>query len=177
MPGKKPIKTRPLPSVKRSVFWAVGFYAWDVLVSGLPVIGLSISFLACVGYAFFALVRRVRQENDIARRYALRGLVYLAAVAAIVSSHGLNLKMGAGNAERIIAAVEMYHQDYGRFPESLEALVPQYLDRVPHSAIRLSANKFRYWSEADRHQLMWIKVPPYLRAFYDFESNKWTIID
>ena len=177
MPHRKPAKPKPLPSVKRSVFWAIGFFVWDVLVSGLPVIGLVISFLASVAYAFFAFVRRVRQENDLARRYALRGLIYLVTVAAIVGGHGLNLKMGAKNAEGIIAAAERYYQDNGQFPQDLDKLVPDYLDHIPQSAIRLSANEYRYWNEDGRYMLMWIKVPPFLRAIYDFNTREWTVID
>ena len=101
----------------RSVFWGAGLYAWDILISGLPVIGLAVSAIAFVAYALFALYRNAKQERDLARRYAWRGIVYLVTVAAIVSSHGLNLKMGARNAAQIIVAVENYYQDNGRFPE------------------------------------------------------------
>jgi hypothetical protein len=177
MPAAKKVKPKPLPSVKRSLFWAVGLYVWDIFISGLPVIGLVVAAIAFVAYAIFALYRNAKQERDLARRYAWRGMVYLVTVVAIVSSHGLNLKMGARNAEQIIVAVENYYQDKGQFPEDLEMLVPDYLDRIPKSAVRLSANEYRYWAEDGRYALMWIKAPPYLRAFYDFERKEWTIID
>lgn len=38
-------------------------------------------------------------------------------------------------AEKIISAAEKYHHDNNRYPETLEALVPGYLDNVPQSWI------------------------------------------
>jgi len=177
MPDKQVAKSKPSPSVKRSVIWAAGFYIWDVLIFGLPVIGLGLSFLAFVCYGLCAIVRLAKQERERAHRYAWRGLIYLVTVAAILSSHNLNLKMGASNADRIIDAVETFYRDQNRFPEKLEELVPAYLDSVPRAAVRFNANAYRYWQEGDRPQLLWVKVPPYLRAVYDFRSQEWVVFD
>ncbi len=177
MPGKNKAKIKPPLSVKPSIIWAAGFYIWDVLIYGMPVLGLGLSFLALVSYGLFAIVRKARQERELARQYAWRGLVYLATVTAIIGSHNLNLKMGASNAERIIAAVEVFYEDQNRFPDKLEKLVPVYLERVPRAAIRFNANAYRYWKEGDRYQLLWVKVPPYLRAVYDFSTKKWIVFD
>lgn len=177
VPGKQEAKIKPLPSIKRSVIWASGFYIWDVLVYGMPVIGLVFSFLAFVFYGLFAMVRKAKQERELARRYAWRGLIYLITVAAILGSHNLNLKLGAANAERIIAAVEGFYNEENRFPKTLEELVPVYLERVPRAAVRFNANTYRYWNEGDRYQLLWVKVPPYLRAVYDFSTKEWLVFD
>jgi len=177
MPGKQAAKSKPPPSIKRSVIWAAGFYIWDVLIFGLPVIGLGFSFLAFVSHGLFAIVRKAKQEGELARRYAWQGLIYLVCVAAILGSHNLNLKMGASNAERIIVAVETFYRDHNRFPEKLEELKPTYLERIPRAAVRFNANEYRYWSEEDRYQLLWVKVPPYMRAVYDFSTKEWIVID
>jgi len=125
----------------------------------------------------FALVRRIRGDANLARRYAVKGLIYFAASAAIVSGHTLNQKMGAANAERVIVAVASFHQDQNRYPLTLKELVPVYLDEIPRAAVRLSANHFRYHSDGDRTQLVWVVVPPYLRKVYDFEREAWQTID
>ena len=177
MPGKQAAKSKPPPSIKRSVIWAAGFYIWDVLIFGLPVIGLGLSFLAFVSYGLFALVRKAKQEREMARRYAWKGLIFLVTVAAILGSHNLNLKMGASNADRIIDAVETFYMDQNRFPEKLEELVPVYLERIPRAAVRFNANEYRYWDEGGRYQLLWVKVPPYLRAVYDFGTKEWIVFD
>ena len=177
MPDKKTTPAKPLPSVTKSVFWATGLFVWDICVSGLPVIGLGISAIAFVAYALLALYRNAKMERDIARHYAVRGIIYAVTVAAIISSHGFNLKMGAKNAEHIIVAVTRYYQNNEQFPENLDTLVPDYLERIPRSAIRLSNNEYRYWNEDGRYMLMWIKVPPFLRAIYDFNTREWNVID
>lgn len=38
---------------------------------------------------------------------------------------------GAWNCGRIAIAIEMYSQKHGKLPESLDALVPEYLDQIP----------------------------------------------
>lgn len=38
---------------------------------------------------------------------------------------------GIEQGERIIKAIESYHQDYGNYPESLTGLIPEYLNEIP----------------------------------------------
>jgi hypothetical protein len=81
------------------------------------------------------------------------------------------------NARLIIKAVEAYRVGQGKYPERLEDLVPQFLSKVPRSAVRLTSTKYYYLHHKDYHSLMWAEAPPFGRRTYKFETKEWSHID
>lgn len=94
-----------------------------------------------------------RARLTIARLWATRRIVGLSLIAAFV----LWFACGAPNckvaARPLIAALERYHERYGRYPDTLEALVhARLLQAIPHPTWNLGVqhdDEFRYSVEPD----------------------------
>ncbi|MBN2501779.1 MAG: hypothetical protein JXB38_13445 [Anaerolineales bacterium] len=51
------------------------------------------------------------------------------------------IKSGKEQLEMIIQAIEQYYEDTGAYPESLDALIPDYLDEIP---LTITGQQFEY---------------------------------
>lgn len=83
----------------------------------------------------------------------------------------------AYNAARVVAACEEFRAVNGRFPRTLNELVPQYLPSVPRAKYCLHYGEFAYFLNDGHALLVWCVVPPYYRAIYDFETRRWSHLD
>jgi len=123
-----------------------------------------------------SLVKGIRRR-DRGLGIAIRLVLPLAMILAAWGTIRANNALARARAERIVAAVEAYARDNGRYPNELEQLVPRYLERVPLAKYMLVFNGFRYWEIDGQHSLMWVEVPPFGRSTYSFERKKWGYLD
>jgi hypothetical protein len=83
------------------------------------------------------------------------------------------------NAEALIAACRAFEAQQGHLPESLEALVPEFLPSLPPA--RYNGPHFGFQYEVDaaarRHVLSWTDAIPFGRPFYVFEEDRWGYLD
>lgn len=98
--------------------------------------------------------------------------LFVAACAALLAINANNANARARAAE-IVTAVEAYRAVNGRYPASLEALVPAYLDAVPRAKYALTHAAFDYARAGQGATLAWSDVPPLGRAVYDFAQRRW----
>jgi hypothetical protein len=78
----------------------------------------------------------------------------------------------------LAAALDRYKADRGDYPDSLDALVPAYVTRVPRARYTVLWGEFDYWRGHDGEAtLMYVALPPFLRNFYDVGARKWSTID
>lgn len=104
-----------------------------------------------------------------------RILIPLLTLALVSGAAGLQTKVAAIHAERIIAACEEFRVVSGRYPRALGQLVPRYLNSIPRAKYSLMAGDFVYWSLDGKPQLMWMATPvPAGLHVYDFERRKWS---
>lgn len=93
------------------------------------------------------------QPNEYAKSYEphLRALLFMDVSPPPVERILHVVRSGVAYAEiaRTLIALECYRLDHGGFPESLDALVPQYLDAVPADPFAESG-PLRYRREPDR---------------------------
>ena len=85
--------------------------------------------------------------------------------------------MAETNAARIITACEDYHAANGKFPQTLDDLVPQYMHSIPRAKYCMMFGEYRYWNMEGRHTLEWYAIPPYGRKRYNLEDKKWNYLD
>jgi hypothetical protein len=83
------------------------------------------------------------------------------------------------NAESIIAACQSFQAKHGRLPDSLEALVPEFLPSLPPARYDGPHFGFQYTvdSTSQRHVLSWTDLIPFGRPFYVFEEDRWGYLD
>lgn len=96
----------------------------------------------------------------------------------VMANSDFQLKRAEENAQQVVAACEQFDADHGRFPKSLDELVPEYMPSVP--TVKYASGhwgRFIYISGPENALLGWYVVPPYLRKTYDFENRQWRYID
>lgn len=78
-------------------------------------------------------------EDDLSKRYAVAYLIAPAIERAFESRLAMDTLIAG---RRIMVAVELYQRERGRYPASLDALVPEYLEVLPRDPF--SDDAFRY---------------------------------
>jgi len=136
------------------------------LVVGLWLLFVSLprTFLA----RKFQAVRRERLTNLA---------VYFVAVILVFVLNAWNNSMARSRAEVLISAVKSFHARNQRYPNSLEELVPQFIDRVPLAKYTFTFNNFWYRTSAESTVLFYVEVPPFGRPTYSFTRNEWGYLD
>ena len=81
--------------------------------------------------------------------------------------------------EVIIQACKQYQKDKGHYPDKLEDLVPAYLYSVPRAKYCVSFGEFDYFagSRDSSPTLMWTKLPPFGRPYYNFKDGRYGYLD
>jgi hypothetical protein len=172
MGGKKKAVRRM--SITQALIWTLFWVLFDVYLMGIPFLGLVL--LLC--FSVVALVKFFRTfETTTWKRTIAYPLSPILGIAAIVIGTSLNWSMGRNNADKVIHAVETFHARTGEYPQSLNDLVPGYLDKLPRSAIRSFLTDYDYFVNGSSHTLFYVKIPPTGRSMYDFESKSWGFMD
>ncbi|MHB1037554.1 MAG: hypothetical protein ACYC35_22030 [Pirellulales bacterium] len=144
--------------------------AWDVAETG----SFLMSLLFCPIW-FLASVLKNAIQRPGWRLAFLRIAVPVLTLGLVFANDAIQHRVAEANASRIIAACEEFHAANGRFPESLDELVPRYMPSVPRAKYCHLYGEFVYFNGTPR--LMWYVVPPYGRKDYDFETRRWGYLD
>ncbi|MDA8110530.1 MAG: hypothetical protein M0015_18200 [Betaproteobacteria bacterium] len=171
-----PIPGRARP---RDWIWGGALVALDVVVTGLPGIGLFVAMLRALVSGIKAVASRLRRTPGY-RADAARCAIFAAAALLVLVGFWGQLRVGSANAARVIDALERYRAAEGRYPPTLAAMTPAYLARVPRCAYRiLLPCRFHYHAEGQTgmHTLWWIAYPPFGRPVYQVETRTWSYLD
>lgn len=139
-----------------------------------------IAFLFGVFLLFVYLPRTfAAKKYRVCRRdRLLRFAIYLAAVLMVFGLRLFGTNVARERAEQIIAGVQAYKSVNGKYPERLDQLVPKHLAEIPAKARpTLFDTGFRYIVREDRHDLMYVTMPPFGRRIFNFESGLWSDLD
>lgn len=137
---------------------------------------LTLAFVA-VGVPW-ALITYAVGRRTRARQMAT-SLVLIAAGALL----GLLLDrhMGAGlavrNEQLIIPAVDRFRADHGRYPDSLNELVPRYLPSTRPAGTPISLYRILYWRYGDDAFLSVTVVVPFGRRTWSFNAHRAGYLD
>lgn len=140
----------------------------------------SIAVFALLFVFFYQLPKAlgtVRDEGVRKRRLQRAGIFTLMA-ALILGANLLNNLNARSRARRLITRCNQYKEKYGKFPDNLEALVPEFIRGVPRAKFVPGRNgRFKYSAAADSHQLMYTSLPPFSRKYYVLEERAWKNLD
>ena len=158
-----------------ALYLASALFVLDALIMGQGLLAASmllvvITWLVPKATLFFMVGRN---GWPVARLAALLA----AAAVAIMLTINFNNGLAARRAQRLISAIELYRAASGHYPDSLEVLIPRYLETIPPAKYTLAYNRFLYSKHPRRVVLGYVEVPPYGRSFYDFERRRWDFLD
>ena len=144
----------------------------DIVVYG----SFLISILVGPIWLLVAVAKAIFRRGDW-RVSVARVVIPVISLALIFGNASLQSGMARENADKIIDAATRYRAITGTFPQTLELLVPKYLDSVPPAKYALTFGDFMYTEFKGEHTLMWVNVPPFGRPYYKFEQGRWGYLD
>jgi hypothetical protein len=80
-------------------------------------------------------------------------------------------------AERIISSLEEYKSTHGFYPDSLNELAPEYLEKIPSTAFGLLGGKFNYFKKSADHFGIGFDATFFMDYTYSSKSKKWVAHD
>ena len=134
------------------------------------------SIFVCPIWFFVSLIRNgiVGTEWRLARfRIAMPALTLGIALA----NTSIQLKIADINGERVVKACEAFHTDNGRYPKTLNELVPRYLPSVPRAKYCMVGHFIYYNLEEGFPPMLWWNKWGYVNRHYYFETKEWHDLD
>jgi hypothetical protein len=118
------------------------------------------------------------RKNIPVRPERLRNIgIYATAVALVLVVTQANDYIARQRADRLVSAVNAYHEKYEKYPESLDALVPEFIEHVPLAMYTFVFNAFYYDKTQGGAALFYVDMPPFGRPSYSFDEQQWKYMD
>ena len=165
-------KHMPRRGVGRSVGVALALLFWDVVISG----SFLASYLICPIWFLVSILKNLIQRPGW-KIALLRIAIPVVTLGLVLANNAFQYRMAESNAARIITACEKFHTANGKFPQTLDDLVPQYMQSIPRAKNCMFLGEFWYWNPEGEPRLAWYAVPPYGRKIYNFKNRKWNYLD
>jgi hypothetical protein len=159
-------------NVRGGLATVVGVYVFDALIVSQG----AITFIAGWVMALMGII-------DIARGRLRKGVttivVYALLDVAVFGTIRLNNELAGPRAEAVLAALDHYKSDHGRYPDRLDALVPRYLAKVPLAKVAIGFNELHYFLSEDgtEARLWYVVLAPFGRRVYFTETRRWQYMD
>ncbi len=156
-------------------FYETALIAGMILLVGEVVCGQA-TVVIMTGLAVAAILgllvayRLIKGEKGRAGSVAVKALVFVGLFLIALGLDVANKKIAMSRAETIIAACRSYKDKTGAYPETLQALVPEYMTTVPRAKYTVLWNTFHY----HEGRLAWMLVPMTVMPSYDLSAGKWS---
>jgi predicted PurR-regulated permease PerM len=134
----------------------------------LPTLSLM-TFIAMLMALTGLFVRR-----DRLRRKLRAVAVYFVLTVAASGLVAFNMHLAETRLQTLVDAVHAYQDANGAYPDDLDALIPTYVDHIPHATLWLTQNEFHWDKEG---LLTCIPSPPLGWIGYDFKTESWGAMD
>lgn len=163
-------------SLRGTIVGALLLVAFDGVAMGQG--GLALLLATWVVVVRLPLLALAWKRKPLLKYRAKKTAIYLIAVSAVLGWVAFNRDLGSRRAEDVVAAVHAYATTNGRYPASLNELVPGFLPALPLVKWTLGWNRFEYrLTRSGNHWLTWTVVSPYGRRSYIFEEARWIYLD
>ncbi len=114
--------------IRVSIGTAAVLLAWDAAFSG----SFLMSLIFCPIW-FLASVLKNAIQRPGWRLALLRIAIPALTLGLVMANNAVQLRIAEANAPRIVAACQEFHAANGRFPKTLDQLVPRYMPSVPRA--------------------------------------------
>ena len=152
---------------------ALFIFMFDSLMIGAPMIS---AFVLLYLIFYIAPVTLFSIKNRPKLRFmGCKFLIYALLVFSSFWFHLYDISIAKQRSEIVIAAVNQYHLDQGRYPDTLQNLVPAYIPEIPEP--RIAPGVFYYGGAPDNPFLMFVEYPPFGRLSWNFVNKEWVSID
>jgi hypothetical protein len=134
--------------IRVSITAALGLVVWDAVLFG----SFILSIMVCPVWFLYSIVKNA--SNRPGWKLALLRITIPALTLGLVLTNAtVQSRIAEANATKIIGACKEFHTANGRYPRTLDELVPKYMPSVPRAKYCLDIGKFLYFEE--QPMLMW----------------------
>jgi hypothetical protein len=170
---ERPLEAPAKRRLTKTIAWAVAIFALDGLILGQGILSgvvlvYAVLFLVPLGVL-------VRKDKSLGRLRLKKAGIFAMTALAVFGVVFLNNRLAESSASDVIAAVVQYRGKYGRYPDQLQELVPEFMVAVPLAKLTLSNNGFGY-NSGTNPMLWYVELPPQRRIYY-FETGRWNTLD
>jgi hypothetical protein len=161
-------------SVRGSIGAAASVLTFDVVLFG----SILMSSIFCPIWILVSLLKSAIHRPGWGFALA-RILIPVSTLWLVRANDAFQLRVAESNGQRVVAACEEYHAANGRFPRTLDELVPKYINSVPVAKYCLGPGS-RFFYGAPPHgnaMLAWEIVAPHYRRTYNFGTRSWAYLD
>jgi hypothetical protein len=160
----------PNRSHRRTICIAVGLVIFD----GLFFCSGGILCLVSVGLMFylpFLFIRFFKKKDRVELMFHLKNVaIYIAAMGVVLGIVEMNNDRIRSRTKNLILAVNSFHKKCGRYPDNLNRLVPDFIEKVP--------SEVSYSNYTDEAFIVdWSRPPFYGAKRYRFSTGKWDRFD
>ncbi len=114
--------------IRVSIGTAAVLLAWDAAFSG----SFLMSLIFCPIWFLLTILKNAIQRPGW-RLALLRIAIPALTLGLVMANNAVQLRIAEANAPRIVAACQEFHAANGRFPKTLDQLVPRYMPSVPRA--------------------------------------------
>ncbi len=143
----------------------------DALVLGQGLVSVGLLILSLVAVLPHALLLG-HLGRPAQHSWRLMLSMFGGAAASLVLI-ALNNTLARERGAELVTAVEMFRSMQGRYPVSLQELVPTQLDAVPRAKLQFIYASFDYRVSGDRWNISYTSVPPYSTVNFDSGTREW----
>jgi len=159
----------------KSVITAVVLFVLDAFVLGQGVIAVITLLIVVFGFMPKAVIAFFKRRSP--RYYLKKSLIYTVMAVGVLGVIFVNNRIARERAEHLIDKIEDYKTAEGKYPETLETLIPEHIDAIPKSKYTVSHNRFLYIYGKGGVLLGYVHLPPFGRLMYSFDTKKWASLD
>jgi hypothetical protein len=105
------------------------------------------SGLVCPIWLFVSLLKNAIQRTP-SRTFLFRVAMPGLTLAIVLVNDSIQSCIAETNAAKIITACEQFNEANGRYPKSLNELIPEYLPSIPRAKYCLFGGGFHYWNSS-----------------------------
>ncbi len=159
----------------KSFFAAVVMYFIDTVMMNQR----ALAFILVIIMAFWWLPKSVfllfkkRSLREPLFKIGIYGLM----AALVFSTNIMNNNMARQGAEVLVDRINQYHVDKGVYPETLQDLVPAYIEAIPAAKYTMVSGEFIYMNVDEHITFFYVHFPPFGRQFYNFDTQAWFYLD
>ncbi|MEK6742604.1 MAG: hypothetical protein AABZ15_03290 [Nitrospirota bacterium] len=168
---------KKLPGIRKHSIIALSLFVLDAFILNQGVLSAGILFVALVSLAVMGAMMIFKKEREFLKRRTIIAVIYAVMALMVQGSNDLNNRVAMKHAGMIITACENYKNKHGAYPAKLSDLVPEFLNNVPPAKYTFASGNFRYSASDTKHDLMFVRFPPFGRPIYHFETKKWGYLD
>lgn len=138
-------------------------------------------FFDAIYSAFYtAIITAIASHTKIGRKSFLASSkkVFISILIIFFALSVGNHYIAQTRAEKLVACCESYKLKYGKYPDELADIVPEFIDGIPQlNYLLFSDSRFHYHNKSGRGVpiLIYTEVG-YMHTVYNFETKEWSCL-